>query len=169
MGIFIIHTSGYFGKTPPRCPRQVVTQEYPQRNQTKFSFSIANGKTKNSKVLYTPYTDLCANMANAGMPIKALVWPVYHTPIEHPGLLPFPIYPRPSNRARSAFSHSPLYLKYWGPAMEVLVFSKCFASAVRDQVSLPKLCCSTDVKSFLSSLANFPNRFISADIPDFQP
>mgnify|MGYP004592604369 CR=1 FL=1 len=47
------------------------------------------------------------------------------------------------------------------------MFSKCFASAVRDQISLPKLCCSTDVKSFLSSLANFPNRFISADVSDF--
>ena len=41
-----------------------------------FSFSIANGETKNSKVLYTPYKDLCANMANAGMSVKALDRPV---------------------------------------------------------------------------------------------
>ena len=68
-----MHTSGYFGKTPPHCPRQVVTQEYPQRNH---AFSIANGKMKNSKVLYTPYTGLCANMANAGISIKALDRPV---------------------------------------------------------------------------------------------
>lgn len=45
------------------------------------------------------------------------------------------LYSRFSSRLRMVFSHAPLYLKYWGPATEFRVPSRCFASAVRDYIS----------------------------------
>ena len=42
--------------------------------------------------------------------------------------------------------------------MEVLVFSRCFASAVRDQVSLPKRTCLSSTTSHRQPLFSFPSQ-----------